>query len=144
MTPGMIHRMAAELDYAFLAEYAKVDGGTLTAVGASYTEINASNLPAPHLLCVAGRIRTHVDDPQPELAVAVTPPSKRFRLVATGELPRDANATAYADKVGYVFVLSTPLNLDETGQYVVEISVEGNIARRLIFTVTSENDPKMR
>lgn len=131
----MMRSMAAELDYAFVAEFAKVDHGALTAVGASYTEVRVTDLPVAHLLCVAGRVRTHVDDPQPELSVTITPPGEKYRLVASGELPRDDNAVTYADKVGYVFVLTTPLNLDDAGEYVVDISLAGQHVRRLIFTV---------
>jgi len=31
----------AELDYAFIAEFAKVENGKLTAVGASYLDVRA-------------------------------------------------------------------------------------------------------
>lgn len=134
----MIPSMAAELDYAFLAEFAKVDHGTLTAVGASYTEVRVNELPATHLLCVAGRIRTHRDDPEPELSVTMTPPNEEYRLAASGVLPRDENAITYADKVGYVFVLTTPLSLDTTGAYIVEIEISGQAVRRLVFTVIDD------
>lgn len=132
--------MAAELDYAFVAEFAKVDHGALTAVGASYTEVLVKELPVGHMLCVAGRIRTQIEDPQPELTVTMTPPGKKYRLEATGELPRDENAVPYSDKIGYVFVLTTPLQLDEAGEYVVNISLDGEPVRRLIFTVVLDSD----
>ena len=46
----------AELDYAFVAEYARVDPtGTLTAVGASPMRLGVAALPGTLLVYVAGR-----------------------------------------------------------------------------------------
>jgi len=46
-----------ELDYAYLAEFAKVENNSLTAVGASYTHVEADRLPVIHTVYVAGRVR---------------------------------------------------------------------------------------
>jgi hypothetical protein len=54
-------RIMAELDYAFIAEFAKVEGGKLTAIGASYMQITPPAFPVAHYLSVAGRIRAPED-----------------------------------------------------------------------------------
>jgi len=55
--PGRaIVRVMAELDYAFIAEFAKFENGKLTAVGASYIDVRPPVLPAPHTLSVAGEL----------------------------------------------------------------------------------------
>lgn len=128
--------MASELDYAFLAEYAKAERGTISAIGASYTEVRVDRFPASHLLCVAGRVRTGVDDPAPELQVTFTPASEEFALRAAGVLPRDQNAVSYANKVGYVFALSVSVELDRAGLYRATVELDGVEVRQLFFTVT--------
>jgi hypothetical protein len=128
--------MSAEFDYAFLAEYATANRGTITAVGASYTEV-AAKLPVQHQLSIAGRVRTRRGDPPPELEIQVIPSNKGFILQYAGQLPDDANAVSYADRVGYVFALSTGITLDEPGLYEVVIKLDGQDVRHLFFTVVA-------
>src|SRR5689334_15083029 len=67
------------LDYAFLAEYAKVTEGLLTALGASYTFVGAATLPSPFTLCVAGRVRAEAGS-RPNLGISLRTPEDRYRL----------------------------------------------------------------
>jgi hypothetical protein len=46
-------RVMAELDYAFIAEFAKVENEKLTAVGASYLEVRTPAFPVQHSFSVA-------------------------------------------------------------------------------------------
>lgn len=57
----------AELDYAFIAEFAKVESGKLTVVGASYTEISARSFPTQHFFSCAGRVRMALGEPPADL-----------------------------------------------------------------------------
>lgn len=66
----------ADLDYAFLADYAKVERGLLTCVGGSYTHLFVQKLPATHMLYVAGRIRADLDE-HPNLSIAASSPTKQ-------------------------------------------------------------------
>lgn len=51
-----------ELDYAFLADFATIQDGTLTVVGASFTRMVVTEYPTFALLGVAGRIRCDEPD----------------------------------------------------------------------------------
>ena len=46
-----------DLDYAFLADYATIQNGTLTAVGASLTSLEVDSLPSVAMFSFAGRLR---------------------------------------------------------------------------------------
>ena len=52
----------AELDYAFLADYATISEGRLTAVGASFTHVFVPQLPVEISFAVAGRLRVREDE----------------------------------------------------------------------------------
>src|SRR5690625_7733515 len=66
--------MKTELDYAFLAEYAKTERGTITAIGASFTEAKSSSFPSVLDVSVAGRIRRPETEPVPEIRIVLTGP----------------------------------------------------------------------
>ena len=51
-----------EFDYAFLADFATIQDGTLTVVGASFTRMVVTEYPTFALLGVAGRIRCDEPD----------------------------------------------------------------------------------
>lgn len=126
---------APKLDYAFLAEFAKVEpNGTLTSIGASYTRVAVSELPAAHQLVVAGRIRAPADSPEVPIKISYKasgehPFQMEVEFVASG-----AGASPYGDGwVGVFFVTGTSVPLVGTGLNEVVIEVEGAVARRLYF-----------
>lgn len=127
----------AEIDYAFLADFAKVEPtGTLTAVGASWTHVNAAQIPTGHRLAVAGRIRSRDVDGDVALRISVTGPGKTFEIVTEGLLTA-ANAMVYGDGwVGLLFALDLQVPLPSEGLYWVEVSLPGSDeSRRLGFEV---------
>jgi hypothetical protein len=126
----------AELDYAFVAEYAKVELGKLTAVGASYTDVRALTFPIHHLLAIAGRIRAPEDAGEIIMIVRVNvpgenSPSMEFRYTFT---PGPESAR-YDGKVGILFALNTSLILTEPGLCEITFDVDGSRQRRLAFDV---------
>jgi hypothetical protein len=125
----------AELDYAFLADYARVDPtGTLTAVGASYTHAIVQSIPTNHLVSVAGRVRSTLGTPPVELEVKFSPPDRGYSLAFTAELIPDNSPSPYeGNKVGLLFAITTGLPIISEGLYEVEIFVDGNAARLLKF-----------
>lgn len=125
----------AELDYAFVAEYAKVEqGGSLTSVGASYTHLTVPSLPVQHLLCVAGRIRAGVDE-LPEIGVEIQSPGGNFKLGINMVTTDVSGYRPYDGKIGLLFAANTFIPILVAGLYEVHIAVDGSLARRLAFDV---------
>lgn len=123
----------AELDYAYLAEYARVDPpGAITAVGASYTHIFVPTFPGQHLLSVAGRIRTVVGEGSLTLGIAVRFEAA-FELKVELPILEADNARPYNDKVGRLFAITTVVPLPGPGLYEVDLSIDGENVRRLAF-----------
>lgn len=126
----------AELDYAYLAEYAKVGEGLLTAVGASYTFVRALEVPSPLIVYVAGRVRTSLGE-APMLGFTFESPQQKYRLSLSAELS-SAGARPYsthATTVGTLFVASAPVLLSDYGLYTVTLELDGSHARTLRFEV---------
>ncbi|MFT4227954.1 DUF6941 family protein [Micropruina sp.] len=126
--------MTVELDYAYLAQFARVDpDGTLTALNASFLRLIAdpgAGVP----LAVAGRIRFMSEPYEADLTVA-------FRSPSGGRLDfvthvRAEEPTTYADTRRHVlFALNTTV-VSEQGEYVVEISIDNVTVRTLIVTIS--------
>lgn len=127
----------AELDYAFVADYARVEpGGKLTAVGASWTHVIVPAFPTNHLMAVAGRVRADENDPPCQLAVSLAAPNDSFKLTYNVELHRDLSVRPYAGRIGHLFAIMTGLPLLSEGLYEILIELDGAHARRLAFEVS--------
>lgn len=125
----------AELDYAFLADYATVAEGRLTAVGGSFTHLFSSNLPASITFSVAGRIRLLEDEPPPELEVSMHAPKSNANVNVSGILAPGRDAIAYDGKVGLLFALSAQLLIAYEELVEIKIRINGEEVRRLAFDV---------
>jgi hypothetical protein len=124
----------AELDYAFLAEFAKVERGLLNCFGASYTHVYIPKMPATHTLHVAGRIRADVDE-LPNLSITAISPTKQYEITF-GMVPSGLKEVrAYNGKVEILFAVSGPIPIVESGLYRVVIDLDGKRARELVFEV---------
>jgi hypothetical protein len=91
----------AELDYAFVAEYAKVEAGKLTVVGASFSDIRPPSLPLHHLLFIAGRVRAPEDAETIGIRVRINPPGSNVNVVVDGTVTVGDDAARYDGKVGF-------------------------------------------
>lgn len=132
--------MTAELDYAFLAEFAKIDNGTLNVVGASFTQVDATSFPGMLELSVAGRVRRLENDEPPLLSIRFFADQEAGELVSMERVLEDEeNAVRYAGKIASVFVLRGPLYLAEAGLYKCEISLNGEVVRTLAFEALQAN-----
>lgn len=130
----------AELDYAFIAEYARVDaGGKLTSVGASYTKVRTEQLPFGHLIAVAGRVRSTVGSPPVHLRVLWKLPGAKVSMSMELSLEPDQDAEPYEGlKLGLVFAVTTLIPIAEAGLCTAEIFIDGEEARLLAFEVVLE------
>lgn len=138
MTADAPNTEAPDLDYAFLAEFSKVEpNGMLTAVGASYTQLNVPRLPVGHALYVAGRFRAKVGAPPLHLAVSFKGPrSDSPSLEMGGDLVTEGARPYGQGRVGLLFSIGTQVPLLSEGLYTVDIELEGKHVRRLAFDVT--------
>lgn len=122
----------AELDYGFLAEYATVQGSKLTAVGASFTHVDAAVLPALMTVYVAGRIRAREDERDISLQIRLTPPGAGTPFAFSTTINPSADVRPYDGKMGLLFAFGLPIQLAEEGLYTIFINVDGK-DRRLAF-----------
>ena len=129
--------MAAELDYAYLAEYASTKDGTLTAIGASFTEVVARSFPGMLTLSVAGRIRRAEDDAAPVIRIEFSTPGNPDLLSINAALETDEQAVRYDGKVATVFALSGPIVINEPGLCECVIYLDDERVRRLAFEVVA-------
>lgn len=126
----------AELDYAFLADFAQVENGRLTAVGASFTHAQVDSLNQGWIMSVAGRVRTTEGAAPVGLRIEVGPESEFFMLRFEDELVPDAKARAYGSgTVGVLFAALVSLPLMTGGLYVCRVFLDDVLVRRLAFEV---------
>ncbi|MGO9100108.1 MAG: DUF6941 family protein [Mycobacterium sp.] len=124
----------AELDYAFIAEYAKVEAGKLTAVGASYIDIRPPALPAQHMVFVAGRIRAPEDTESIGLRIRINPPGN-VNIILDGAVGVGADIPRYDGKVAVLFAASAAVALVTEGLCEIFVDIDGEEQRRLAFAI---------
>lgn len=131
----------AQFDYAFLADFAKFDSsGTMTAVGISFTQLKVEQLPSMHVLSVAGRIRSTIEE-QPTLTIKVHSPNRKTEISGEMHASNVGKLIPYdSNKVGILFAANIPTPLTENGLYEVQILLDGVEVRNLKFEVSSLND----
>ena len=125
----------AELDYAFLADYAQIEGGKISALGASYTHAQVDTLPSPWMTTVAGRIRATEGEGPVELIVKIVPPDNAYEISAAGQIEAGTGVWPYDGKVGLLFTLTAQMPLVSEGLYEVFVYLNGDQVRRLAFNV---------
>lgn len=126
----------AELDYAYLADYAAVQDGKLSAIGASFTHVVAGAIPTGMSVGIAGRIRTSDHMRTAALTVRITAPDDTFDLELSGVVAAADAVRPYGDgKLGLLFALNAQVPVLAEGLYTFDIEVDGKHARRLAFDV---------
>jgi hypothetical protein len=133
--PRMV-RVMAELDYAFIAEFAKVENGKLTAVGASYLEVRTPAFPVQHSFSVAGRIRAPEDTTAIALLIRINPPGN-MNIVVNGTLTPDAETVRYDGKLAVLFAATTSMTLVGPGLCEIFVDIDGQQQRRLAFNIVA-------
>lgn len=138
--PGSIRDMA-ELDYAYLADYAQIENGKISALGASYTHAVIPHLPVSWMTSVVGRIRAAEDEGPVTVRIEIMAPEDGYTIRFESEIPRPADARPYRGKVGLLFTVTAQLPIAAEGLYTVEIYVNDEHARRLAFEVEVVEQP---
>lgn len=131
-----IEQELPNLDYAFLAEFARVDAnGTLTAVGASFTHTIAAALPMGHLISVGGRVRMAENGPSFPLAISFKGPEPSGEITLELLIAHEQERP-YAGRVGVLFTATTIVPLMSEGLHEVTIRIDSREVRRLAFSVS--------
>jgi len=125
----------AELDYAYLADYAQIEGGKISALGASYTHASVPEVPVGWMTSVVGRVRVDEDEGPVSVRIEVVPPGGAMRLNAESSLERTASVRPYRGKVGLLFAATLQLPIAEPGLCSIDIHINGEHARHLAFEV---------
>lgn len=122
----------AELDYAYLAEFAQITNGNLTAVNASFIDIKTP-VPSVFPLAVAGRVRAPADVDEVRVTITFTPPGENGpNIVWQLSLAAKGNPV-YNNKVGILFAVRAAVPIPTYGLYVFTIEIDGTKARTLAF-----------
>lgn len=131
----------AELDYAYLADYAQIDAGKISALGASYTHASVPELPVAWMTSVVGRIRVAADEEPVSVRIEITPPGDAIKLNAESVVERTPHVRPYRGKVGLLFAATFHIPLTAEGLCTFDIVVNGEHARRLAFEVEVIEEP---
>ncbi|SDQ85835.1 hypothetical protein [Quadrisphaera sp. DSM 44207] len=128
----------AELDYAVLADFARVDGdGTLTVVGAHRAVVLAPALPAQQVLSVAGRVWMGRREPAAQLSLGAMTPDGDIPVVAEWLLEPGPEQLEGTGRSSASFAVTVVAPLPVPGGYGLVLSVNGDVARTLPFTVAA-------
>lgn len=126
----------ADLDYAYLAEFARVDGSTVTAVGASFTHVIVQGLPWQGRVTLVTRIRCGEQEGAVPVGVQVSPPDGSFDLQFGADVTPGPSVRPYDGKVGLLVSFELQVPFPVAGLYVVHLSIAGERVRRLAFDVS--------
>jgi hypothetical protein len=125
----------AELDYAYLADYAQIEGGKISALGASYTHARVAEVPSGWMTTVVGRIRAREDEGPINLSIKIVPPNGEYDMEVAGAIEAGKDVRPYDGKVGLLFTFMAQMPILSEGLYQVLVFVEGEQVRRLAFDV---------
>ena len=135
-----------ELDYAFLADFATIQDGRLTVVGASFTRMVVTEYPTFALLGVAGRIRCAEPDRNTiNVTLRITSPGvEPTTIEAINALDASEKTNPPYDKHrrGIVFAVQVNLPVLKEGIHTVEVDLDetDGVDRTLKFEVLRPQD----
>lgn len=131
----------AELDYAYLAEFAQIADGKINALGASFTHVTPPTLPIGLNVTVAGRVRALEDEPPVTLTLHIKPPDESYDIRFGSQLHRTPAARPYRGRVGLLFTLSFTMPVPLAGLYTFDLLLDDVHVRRLAFDVAAPEGP---
>ncbi|GAA3699303.1 hypothetical protein GCM10022377_10380 [Zhihengliuella alba] len=130
------------LDYAFLAEFARVEGDSLTSVGASFTRVEVATFPSTATIYVAGRVRAEEGGDPFGLRLRLGPDDRSSGVELETTLEPTKAINPYSGKVGMIFSAGVPLTFDHEGRYMAQIFLQDELVRSLYFSVHSVTSPE--
>jgi hypothetical protein len=126
----------ATLDYALLAEYARIDpAGLVTIVGGSFDRVQATSTSGAHQTYVVMRVLLDESEGAASFEVSVEPPNRAYALQLTGTAARNPAAVPVDGRVGVTLTIGFMVPIVVAGRYVARVSVEGQPVQDLPFVV---------
>jgi hypothetical protein len=132
IVPDVPELDAAELDYAFFAEYAQITDGNLTAFNASFIYIKVP-VPTMFSLAIAGRVRAPVGAGEVKVDIKFVAPGENAPVITWQMNLNTEGSPVYNDRVGLLFTVRAGVVIPVHGLYVATIEVDGKEARTLAF-----------
>ena len=134
----------AELEFAILAEYARLEPGSglLTLAGGGFDRVTAPTLPV--VLQVAYAVRVSLgaqDELGADLVVVVESPHEEPILRVVGHFDKPDNPVIVDGKIGVTTVAPLVMLLQAAGTYRVRLLVDGTEERARAFEVVSLTPP---
>ncbi|MFC0314466.1 DUF6941 family protein [Gordonia phosphorivorans] len=127
-----------ELDYAFLADYATITDGKITAVGASFIDMKVPSTPFAVSLCVAGRVRADEGFAPFDMALSFDLPGDSPVFTINGTIDSSMTDHVYDGKSAVLFCISQPLAILEPGLVTLTITLNEDVVRVLKFEVITD------
>ncbi|MEJ1087002.1 hypothetical protein WDU99_01580 [Microbacterium sp. Mu-80] len=125
----------AELDYAYLADYAQIEGGKISALGASYTHATVPAFPILWLTSIVGRVRVDEGEDPVSVRIEVLSPGDSVRVNFESVLEQTPDVRPYRGKVGLLFAATLQMPVATNGLCTFDIYLNGEHARRLAFEI---------
>jgi hypothetical protein len=126
----------ATLDYALLAEYARIDpAGLVTIVGGSFDRVQATSTSGAQQTYVVMRVLLDESEEAVSFEVSVEPPSKAYALQLAGTAERNPAAVPVDGRVGVTLVIGFMVPIVAAGRYVARVSLDGQPVQDLPFVV---------
>jgi hypothetical protein len=126
----------ASLDYALLAEYAKIDpAGLTTIVGGGFDRVHGVGPGGVQQVFLAMRIVLDEHETDVPFEIKVQSPGHEYEVGVTGATSRAPDTQPFEGKVNFnaVFGLAVPIRM--AGRYMTQILLAGEVVRDLPFVV---------
>ncbi len=128
-----------ELDYAFLASYAAIRDGSLTALDASFTVMAFQRMGSIVHFSLAGRIRADEQAQSVPMKVELFMPGDPIPVRASIDIDLSTEGAArYDGKLGLLFALQFDAPVTAEGLCQVRILIDNEEARVLKFDARLE------
>lgn len=126
----------ATLDYALLAEYARIDpAGLVTIVGGSFDRVQVTSTSGGQQTYVVMRVLLDESEETASFEVSVEPPNKAYALRLAGTAARNPAAAPVDGLVGVTVTIGLMVPIVAAGRYVARVSLAGRPVQDLPFVV---------
>jgi uncharacterized protein DUF6941 len=126
----------AALDYAILAEFARVDSANLlTVVGGSFDKVQTNAPSATQQIYVALRVLLSEDEDSVAVEVRAVAPSGEPTVAMSNEARRSPEAQPLDGMFNIMLAIGMLAILQSGGRYVVQVLLNGDMAKELPFLV---------
>ena len=126
----------ASLDFALLAEYARVDqAGLITIVGGGFDRVRVPDQGGVQQVFVAMRIVLEEHEADVPFEVKAQSPENRYEIGVAGTTHRARGVQPADGKINFIAAVGLAVPIQMVGRYQVQIVLAGEVVRHLPFVV---------